>query len=409
MKELINTFEIIQLMDRTMTDEVKNENEVVAETEQKQPSYIELIAAKMSRESQYNNFYKKDDIKEDAMPALPADTDNAATQNAHKKNAPGEKAVPKGPGEEKGGAGSSTARKADKSNGNTSAKAAIQQDPDNKKNYDAMGVKLGEEADLTEKLAPIGKVGGSDIHYKNQDREQHHFQHGKSKTISVNDEGSHDHVMSKVKAAGVHPSHQAGVAKAIHKAVSLPEARDLDADSSEKALKHDCATHVVHEEHGEGKCIPGMHTLEENEDGTGFVTHYDVMFDSEDGPYIVEDCPVEDLEVIKEKHHGHMKKKSKVSEALAPGHAHHDDKTYATDDEADDDHQLSYANHQAKVISHSKKQGYKVNHDDNNHKHKRPDITMHTAMGDHDPHGYTVHKNGNAHKDKVVHAPEHIV
>ena len=229
-----------------MTDEVKNEveeTEVVAETEeQPQPSYIELIAAKMSRENAYNNFYKQDEVKEDAhalgkMPALPADTDNAASTNAHKKNAPGEKAVPAGPGEEKGGSGQSTARKADKTGGDTAPKmemahANIQQDPDNKKAYDAMGVKLGIE-----------------------------------------------------------------------------EAKDVDADNTEKALKHDCATHVVHKEHGEGRCIPGMHTLEENEDGTGYVTHYDVMFDGEEGPYIVENCPVEDMEVIKEKHHGHMKKK----------------------------------------------------------------------------------------------------
>ena len=232
-------------MDRTMTDEVKNEveetEEVVAETEeQPQPSYIEQIAARMSKEVQYNNFYKKDEVTEDAlgtMPALPADTDNAAATNAEKKNAPGEKAVPAGPGEEKGGAGGSTARKADKTgSGDTAPKAAVQQDPDNKKAYDAMGVKLGEEAEIE-------------------------------------------------------------------------EAKDIDADNTEKALKHDCATHVVHKEHGEGRCVPGMHTLEENEDGTGYVTHYDVMFDGEEGPYIVENCPVEDLEVIKEKNHGHMKKK----------------------------------------------------------------------------------------------------
>jgi hypothetical protein len=236
---IINTYEInlTNSMDRTMTDEVKNENEVVAETEQKQPSYIEQIAAKMSRENAYNNFYKKQEVKEDAMPALPADTDNAATQNAHKKNAPGEKKLSDAglevPGEEKGGAGDSTARKADKSGGDTSAKAAIQQDPDNKRNYDAMGVKLGEEV------------------------------------------------------------------------------ADVDADNTEKALKHDCASHVVHKEHGEGKCIPGMHSLEENEDGTGYVTHYDVMFEDEEGPYIVENCPVEELEIIKEMSHGHSRKKKK--------------------------------------------------------------------------------------------------
>ena len=90
--------------------------------------------------------------------------------------------------------------------------------------------------------------------------------------------------------------------------VQLDEADDLDADSASKALMHDCAKHVVHKEHGEGQCVPGMHTLEEGEDGVGFVTHYDVMF----GDTIVEDVPVEDLEIVSEMHHGHpMKKKKK--------------------------------------------------------------------------------------------------
>ena len=88
----------------------------------------------------------------------------------------------------------------------------------------------------------------------------------------------------------------------------LDEAEDLDAGNASKALDHDCAKHVVHKEHGEGQCVPGMHTLEEGEDGVGFVTHYDVMFD--DG--IVEDVPVEELEIVSEMHHGHpMKKKKK--------------------------------------------------------------------------------------------------
>ena len=102
--------------------------------------------------------------------------------------------------------------------------------------------------------------------------------------------------------------------KAISKAVAKEEVDqfesvDMDAKNAEKAVKHDCATHVVHKEHGEGRCVPGMHTLEENEDGTGYVTHYDVMFQGEDGPYIVEDCPVEDLEIVQEMSHGHKKKK----------------------------------------------------------------------------------------------------
>lgn len=89
--------------------------------------------------------------------------------------------------------------------------------------------------------------------------------------------------------------------------LQLDEADDLDADSASKALMHDCAKHVVHNEHGEGQCVPGMHTLEEGEDGIGFVTHYDVMF----GDTIVEDVPVEDLEIVSEMHHGHPKKMKK--------------------------------------------------------------------------------------------------
>ena len=30
-------------------------------------------------------------------------------------------------------------------------------------------------------------------------------------------------------------------------------------------MKHDCATHVVHKEHGAGQCIPGQHTLLEKD------------------------------------------------------------------------------------------------------------------------------------------------
>ena len=91
------------------------------------------------------------------------------------------------------------------------------------------------------------------------------------------------------------------------KTMKKMESVDLDTKNAEKAIKHDCATHVVHKEHGEGQCVPGMHTLEENEDGTGYVTHYDVMF----GDKIIEDVAVEDLEIVSEMNHGHPKKKKK--------------------------------------------------------------------------------------------------
>ena len=85
------------------------------------------------------------------------------------------------------------------------------------------------------------------------------------------------------------------------------ESEDLNTDNAAKVVNHDCAKHVVHKEHGEGQCVPGMHTLEENEDGTGYDTHYDVMF----GDKIIEDVAVEDLEIVSEMNHGHPKKKKK--------------------------------------------------------------------------------------------------
>ena len=86
----------------------------------------------------------------------------------------------------------------------------------------------------------------------------------------------------------------------------VKESNDMDTKNADKAMKHDCATHVVHKEHGEGQCVPGMHTLEETSEGEGYVTHYDVMFESG----IIEDVPVKDLQIVKEMSHGHAKKKT---------------------------------------------------------------------------------------------------
>lgn len=83
------------------------------------------------------------------------------------------------------------------------------------------------------------------------------------------------------------------------------ESTDLDDKSATKALKHDCATHVTSEQWGYGECISGQHTLEEREDGTGIVTHYDVMFE-----HGVEfNVSVEDLTIVHEKSHLHASKK----------------------------------------------------------------------------------------------------
>jgi len=87
----------------------------------------------------------------------------------------------------------------------------------------------------------------------------------------------------------------------------MKETKDLDTKNVDKALTHDCAKHVVHEQWGEGNCIPEMHTLEEGEDGIGHVTHYDVMF--EHG--VEQNVPVEDLEIVVSESHMHSKKKVK--------------------------------------------------------------------------------------------------
>ena len=99
-------------------------------------------------------------------------------------------------------------------------------------------------------------------------------------------------------------------------------------------MKHNCATHVKHEEFGEGNPIPGQHTLVEKEkkdcksckgtgkiDGEecdhcegkgfhmeGFVTHYDVMF----AEGIQKNIPVENLEILGESMHSHKMKKKKM-------------------------------------------------------------------------------------------------
>lgn len=67
---------------------------------------------------------------------------------------------------------------------------------------------------------------------------------------------------------------------------------------------HKCAKQVAHEEWGAGETIHGEHG---DWDEEGNVPWYDVIF--EHG--IEKQVPASDLEVITEKHHGHMKKKDK--------------------------------------------------------------------------------------------------
>ena len=74
--------------------------------------------------------------------------------------------------------------------------------------------------------------------------------------------------------------------------------------------KHKCAKKVKNEEYGVGYCIPEMHTM--LEDGT--VTHYDVEFDD----YIVENIPVEELEILVSEMHKHSMNEEK-NEQLEEG------------------------------------------------------------------------------------------
>ncbi len=124
-----------------------------------------------------------------------------------------------------------------------------------------------------------------------------------SDTDAAQTEDSHPIVAAakeEVAVEGKKMSSKEKMAKGLYN-----EAEDLDGPAVGKSLKHDCATHVVHKEHGEGRCIPGMHTLEETSELEGVVTHYDVMF----AEGIVKDVAVEDLEIVAEMSHGHAKKK----------------------------------------------------------------------------------------------------
>ena len=66
--------------------------------------------------------------------------------------------------------------------------------------------------------------------------------------------------------------------------------------------KHNCATHVYHEQWGEGQTIRTMHA---DPDEHGFVEWYDVMFDHG----IEKGVPVAEMKVTLEMSHGNHKKK----------------------------------------------------------------------------------------------------
>jgi len=82
------------------------------------------------------------------------------------------------------------------------------------------------------------------------------------------------------------------------------ETEVVEGYGKKKKKGHDCASKVKHEEFGIGYCIKGQHTI--LEDGT--VGHYDVEFEE----YIVENCPVEELEILVSEMHMHKEMKEGV-------------------------------------------------------------------------------------------------
>ena len=75
---------------------------------------------------------------------------------------------------------------------------------------------------------------------------------------------------------------------------------------------HDCASRVIHMEHGAGTCIPEQHNLVK-EGKKWVVTEYDVEFDS---GKIVKNVPVNELKIVSESHHGHKRRKKKKTNEM---------------------------------------------------------------------------------------------
>jgi hypothetical protein len=77
---------------------------------------------------------------------------------------------------------------------------------------------------------------------------------------------------------------------------------EADGVAPEAVDKHNCATHVYHEQFGEGQPIYSMHA---DPDEFGLIEWYDVMF--EHG--IEKKVPTSEMKVTKEMSHGNHKKK----------------------------------------------------------------------------------------------------
>jgi len=82
----------------------------------------------------------------------------------------------------------------------------------------------------------------------------------------------------------------------------MGEGKSPDGVDAGAVDKHNCATHVYHEQWGEGQTIRTMHA---DPDEHGFVEWYDVMFDHG----IEKGVPVAEMKVTLEMSHGNHKKK----------------------------------------------------------------------------------------------------
>lgn len=111
--------------------------------------------------------------------------------------------------------------------------------------------------------------------------------------------------------SGQHGEHGKKVAQALKKlgnaAAKSRNVSEEEVEESAPGFAHDCAAHVVHEVYGYGLCLEGQHTLVETTKGRAKVTHYDVLF--KNGTKIVENIPVEELQIESIEEHTHSKKK----------------------------------------------------------------------------------------------------
>ena len=83
----------------------------------------------------------------------------------------------------------------------------------------------------------------------------------------------------------------------------------MGEETEEVYVEHWCAKHVYHDVFGEGVVLEGQHDVP---DDNGYISWYTVQFDHGN-----ETVFTEDVEIMHERHHGHMmKKKKKMAEDM---------------------------------------------------------------------------------------------